>query len=327
MDSNLIYVVIFLIASVVYYYVLLGNKGKNGKKIKLPPQPARAWPIIGHLHLLPNNAPIHRIFADMADKAGPIISLRVGTKRNLVVVNQWEEAKECFTVNDKVLLSRPMNAVNYLLGYDLAMFGNTPYGDFWRWMRKVTVQELLSTRRADMLRDAYESEIRASIKDLHRRSKEGLVDFKKWCKDVMFDLMLRILVGKRGFSYSGEYSESRVNLMVTAFNRFVFHNSNMFHPWEAISFLWWADFQGHKKSMIETAKELDGFVSEWLAEHHQKRKSGHVKHEEEDLMDLMLSIADKGQLPNNYDADTCIKATILVSCISIFPCFVDRIIF
>lgn len=320
MDSNLLYTVVFLIASIAYYCFLLGNRGKTGRKIKTPPYPSRPLPLIGHLHLLFSSAPFHLVLAGIADKLGPTFAIRFGTKREVVILSRWEEAKEFFTVNDKAMLSRPLNSIGLHLGYNFAMFGTAAYGDYWNSIRRITMQELLSTRRADLLRDAYESEIRVSMKDLYRRAtrdggplRKGLVDFRRWCKDVMMDVLLRLVVGKSGFSHSGEYSESRVEELMTAVNKFVFL-STAIHPSDVIGPLWWYDFQGTWRSMKETNRELDGFLSEWLEEHRRMRNSGHVKadEEEEDLMGILLSLADKGQLPNNYDVDTCIKATILV---------------
>ena len=65
--------------------------------------PLSARPIIGHFHLLvaSKNLP-HLIFGTMADKYGPVFSIRLGFKR-AVVVSGREMAKECFTTDDLAL--------------------------------------------------------------------------------------------------------------------------------------------------------------------------------------------------------------------------------
>lgn len=50
--------------------------------------------------------PTHRILGNMADKYGPIFTMKMGVNRALVVSNS-EITKECFTTNDKALASRP----------------------------------------------------------------------------------------------------------------------------------------------------------------------------------------------------------------------------
>jgi hypothetical protein len=57
-------------------------------------------------------------------------------------------ARECFTVHDKVLSTRPSMAASKLLGYNYAMFGIAPYGSYWREARKLaTVESCSSTNK------------------------------------------------------------------------------------------------------------------------------------------------------------------------------------
>ncbi|KAB8915429.1 hypothetical protein FH972_026812 [Carpinus fangiana] len=51
-------------------------------------------------------------------------------------------------------------------------------------------------------------------------------------------------------------------------------------------FLGWLDIGGHKRAMKKTAKELDGFLGEWLEEHKCKRASGGVARGQQDFMDV-----------------------------------------
>ena len=61
----------------------------------------------------------------MADKYGPIFTLRLGVHKTLVVSN-WEMAKQCFTVNDKAFASRPKSVAFEVLGYNFSMIGFSP---------------------------------------------------------------------------------------------------------------------------------------------------------------------------------------------------------
>ncbi|BAT77801.1 hypothetical protein VIGAN_02039800 [Vigna angularis var. angularis] len=73
---------------------------------KAPPEVSGAWPLIGHLHLLRGSKPPQDTLGNMADKYGPIFSLRLGAHKTLVV-SDWEMAKQCFTVNDRAFANRP----------------------------------------------------------------------------------------------------------------------------------------------------------------------------------------------------------------------------
>ena len=61
--------------------------------------------------------------------------------------------------------------------------------------------------------------------------------------------------------------------------------------------------------MKRTAKEIDRILGEWLEEHKRNRASGET--EEQDFMDVMLSVTDGADL-GGYDPDTVNKATCLV---------------
>lgn len=87
---------------------------RNTKRKPKPPEASGAWPVIGHLHLLGGSQPIHITLANMADKNGPIFTIKLGVRRALVVSNT-ETIKECLTTNDKAFATR-QSSESYFLG-------------------------------------------------------------------------------------------------------------------------------------------------------------------------------------------------------------------
>ncbi|PHU22013.1 Cytochrome 82C2 [Capsicum chinense] len=77
-------------------------------------------------------------------------------------------AKECFTLNDKALASRPTTVAAKHMGYGYAVFGFAPYSPFWRKMRKIVMFELLSNRRLDTLKHVQVSEVDIGIQELYK---------------------------------------------------------------------------------------------------------------------------------------------------------------
>jgi hypothetical protein len=129
------------------------------KKKSVAPEPAGAWPIIGHGHLLSGRDQLlYQTLGAMADKFGSAFSIRLGSS-HAFVVSSWEVARECFTVNDKALDSRPTTVATKHMGYNYAVFGFAPYNPFWREMRKIATLELLSNRRLEMLKHVRDSEV------------------------------------------------------------------------------------------------------------------------------------------------------------------------
>ncbi|KAF2309936.1 hypothetical protein GH714_005679 [Hevea brasiliensis] len=120
-------------------------KGKISKK-RIPPQHNGACPVVGHLPLLIGKQQPHIILGNVPDGHGAIFTIKIGVHRSLVT-STWELAKECFTTNDKIFANRPNFLAAELMGYNSAMFGFSPYRQYWGLMRKIAIPELLSNLR------------------------------------------------------------------------------------------------------------------------------------------------------------------------------------
>ncbi|XP_027169303.1 cytochrome P450 82A3-like [Coffea eugenioides] len=114
----------------------------------------------------------------MAEKYGPVFALRIGMTPALVVSN-WELVKDCFTISDKALSSRPESVFAETLCFGNASFGFAPYGPYWREMRKIVFLDLLSTRGLEKVRHIRVSEVDNTMKELFSIfSKANNVDGK-----------------------------------------------------------------------------------------------------------------------------------------------------
>ncbi|XP_060673041.1 cytochrome P450 CYP82D47 [Ziziphus jujuba] len=282
------------------------------EKRTLPPQPGNAWPLIGHLHLFHGSKqdPIHVIFGNMADDLGPIFLIKLGVHRILVISN-WEMAKQCFTTNDKVFSNRPNFLGLEIMGYNYAMFGFGPYGPYWRQMRKITTFELLSNLRLVKLKHVLESELKSSMEDMYQlwlekksSSNQVSMEMTKWFADTInLNVIFRMVVGKPHAGSADGWPKALQAFLDLA---------GTFSVSEALPMLRWLDMGGFVKAMERTAKEIDNFLSEWLEQHKQNRINFNSddEHSEKDFMDVMLSVLDKEQI-SSYDVDTIIKATSL----------------
>ncbi|MBA0618215.1 hypothetical protein Godav_027591, partial [Gossypium davidsonii] len=280
---------LFALFSCIYFY----QSSKKPSRSCSAPQAGGALPIIGHMHLFGGQQLTHKTLGGMADKYGPVFSLRLGS-HEVLVVNSWEMAKECFTVHDKVFSTRPIITASKILGYDFAMFGFAPYGPYWREIRKITTIELLSNHRIDMLKHIRVSEVKSAIRELYKswlskgNGGSGLsVDMKQWFGDLTHNIALRMVGGKRYFGPNADCEEAEARRCETVMRDFV-HLFGVFVLSDAIPFLRWLDFLGYEKAMKRTAKELDSI----------------------DFMDVMLNILEDANI-TCYDADTINKATCL----------------
>ena len=277
-----------------------------------PPEPSGAWPVIGHLHLLQGKVPVFRTLGAIADKVGPVFMIRLGMYR-AVVVSNLEAVKECFTTNDKALASRSTSAAAKLLGYNYAAFFFAPYSPFWREMRKLSVHEILSTRRLTDLMPVQVSELEAGIKDLYMLGKDNnwvnpqKVVLSKWFEHLAFNIVLRMIVGERCFSNVVDGSEEAGSTIAIIKKLVVL--AGAFVASDAIPFLEFLDLQGRLSSMKFAAKEMDSVLKNWVEEH-----KGSLKKEASSRQDFIYIMLRKLQDASlfGYSRDTVIKATVLV---------------
>ncbi|WJX60879.1 hypothetical protein P8452_46036 [Trifolium repens] len=127
----------------------LASKYYNPKTIanyKLPPGP-RKLPLIGNLHQLAFAGKLpHRGLQKLSQKHGPLMHLLLG-EINAVVVSSSKLAKEIMKTHDVVFANRPQRLAPQILTYGFKDIVFSPYGDYWRQMRKICVSEILSAKR------------------------------------------------------------------------------------------------------------------------------------------------------------------------------------
>ncbi|XP_030523113.1 xanthotoxin 5-hydroxylase CYP82C4-like [Rhodamnia argentea] len=300
---------------IIYLYASLHRSKRSNKTGQTLPEAAGAWPLLGHLHLLGPNKLLHRILAAMADQYGPAFSIRLGIHRVLVVSN-WEVAKECFTLNDRVFPTRPRSLSVKLMGYDHAMFGFAPYGPYWRGMRKLAVVELLSNHRLDMLKHVRDAETNLLVKGLYEKwlsngENPVTVDMEKDFGHVAMNITVRMVAGKRYLS-GDKGDEEESTRCQKALGDFFFL-VGQFMVSDAIPFLGWLDVvKGRVAEMKRTAEELDWVLGRWVENHRKRRAAAKVEDDEQDFIHFMLSATElEDGKYSVQEADTIIKATCL----------------
>ncbi|KAK1436566.1 hypothetical protein QVD17_02347 [Tagetes erecta] len=276
-----------------------------------PPEASGAWPIIGHFKVFNGSDLPHVALASMADQYGPMFTIRLGIRKVLVVSN-WEIVKDIFTTHDVNISNRPNYIAAKILGRDGASFSFTPYGPYWRGMRKIISQELLSNSRLEKLKHVRLSELESAITNINelwreRRDGQGkvLVDMKKWFGELNMNTMLKVVAGKRYTGGEGEDEEEMV--ICRRVIRDWFQYFGQFLVADALPFLDWLDLGGYKKTIKRVARELDSMVGKWLEEH-RCRGSARDATEVNDFMDVMIQVVDEDDLAG-YNIDTVIKGT------------------
>ncbi|KAF3629873.1 putative histidine kinase CKI1-like [Capsicum annuum] len=119
---------------------------KSHKLSNFPSEISGGLPVIGHLLQFSgtDSIPFHRKLSSLADKYGPIFTFRLGIPR-VLVVSSYDAVKDCLNINDKVFAAWPGSLVGEYIGYNNAMLFLARYGDYWRKIRKIVINEVLSS--------------------------------------------------------------------------------------------------------------------------------------------------------------------------------------
>ena len=279
------------------------------------PEPSGSWPLIGHLHLLGGKETLCKKLGALADKYGPLYSLKLGSRR-VLVVSSWEIAKDCLANNDRTLATRANIAAGRHIGYNNAIFALAPYGEYWRNIRKIATVELLSSHRLEKLKHIRFSEMNLFVKELFelcaQNSAENCaqVTMNEVLERLTFNINLKMQVGKR-FSTSSYAQGNSESWRYKKAIKQALYLSGIFVLADALPWLEWLDIQGHVRSMKKTAKELDSIISVWLDDHLRRKRESQGTCES-DFMDVMLANLPEDVVISGHTCDTIVKATTFV---------------
>ncbi|GMY14980.1 cytochrome P450 71A1-like [Fagus crenata] len=293
-QSSLFFASIFL---VVLLKIFL--KEKSGKrKYNLPPNPPKL-PIIGNLHQL-GNMP-HQSLQCLAEKFGPIIFLQLGEVPT-VVVSSARLAKEVMKTHDLALSSRPQIFSAKHLFYDCTDVAFSPYGAYWRHIRKICTLELLSVKRVQSYSFVREEEVARLIGRIGE-SYPSTTNLTKMLGLYANDVLCRVAFG-RDFSAGGEYDRHGFQKMLEEYQVLLggFSIGDFFPSMEFIHTL-----TGMKSRLQNTFQRFDKLFDQLLIEHQNPKRE---KEEHKDLVDVLLDIQQNGSDEMPLTTDN-IKAIIL----------------
>ncbi|KAH0678244.1 hypothetical protein KY284_019329 [Solanum tuberosum] len=262
------------LAFTIYFFL----STKKSSKPPLPPEIAGGWPVIGHLFYFDNDGddrPLARKLSDLADKYGPVFTFRLGLPR-VLVISSSDAVKDCYSKNDAVFANRPAYLYGEYLGYNNAVLFLANYGPYWRNIRKLVIQEVLSNTRLEKLKQIKLCKIRNNIKNLHSRiqntEEKSVVNLTDWLEELNFGLIVQMIAGKN--YESGGDGDGEMERFKEAFRKF----------------------------------------QRWLDEHVKTRETSLMEvnggGNERDFIDVMLSKMSNEHLHGGYSRDIVIKATV-----------------
>ncbi|XP_037495420.1 cytochrome P450 71B36-like [Jatropha curcas] len=124
-----------------------------------------------------------------------------------VIISSAEAAKELFKANDLNSCSRPRLAGTGRLSYGYLDIAFTPYGDYWREIRKICVLQLFSAKRVQSFQSIREEEVGFLIDSILKSSSASSspVDLSEKTLSLTANVTCRVAFGEsfqeRGFAH------------------------------------------------------------------------------------------------------------------------------
>lgn len=286
---------LFLFVSFLFLFKKWRNSNSQTKR--LPPGPWKL-PILGSmLHML-GGLP-HHVLRDLAKKYGPIMHLQLG-EVSLVVISSPGMAKEVLKTHDLAFANRPLLVAAKIFSYNCMDIAFSPYGNYWRQMRKICLLELLSAKNVKSFNSIRQDEVHRMI-EFFRSSPGKPVNVTK-----RISLFTNSMTCRSAFGQEYKEQDEFVQLVKKVSN--LIEGFDVADIFPSLKFL--HVLTGMKAKVMNTHNELDAILENIINEHKKTSKSD-GESGGEGIIDVLLRLMKEGGLQFPITNDN-IKAIISV---------------
>ncbi|XXG89554.1 hypothetical protein AAC387_Pa12g1528 [Persea americana] len=301
--SLLVLIGIFSFFYLLHHGLRGKEKGKRSSgvvsKKKLPPGP-KGFPILGCLPML-GRFP-HVTFQKWAKQYGPIMYMKLGLFPT-VVVSSPQAAQQFLKVHDLVFASRPITEIGRLISNNYKGMSFTPYGTYWRNIRKICTLEFFSSVKTESFRPVRKEELGLLVGSLKEASEaREVVDLTAKVATLSRDMTNRMVMGKKYMEESlreGRFNFKEVTdeLMCLA----AAFNIAEFIPWTRD-----LDLQGLGRRLRAVSHAFNVLFDRIIDDHIEDKDEKRQR----DFVDFMLSMMDSNDYEFQFDRSN-MKAIML----------------
>ncbi|CAN7083280.1 unnamed protein product [Brassica oleracea var. botrytis] len=254
---------------------------KKPKDYDLPPSPP-SLPVIGHLHHL-LSVPTHKSFQKVSSDYGPLLHLRA-FNIPIVLVSSGSMAHEVFRTHGLNFATRdrevPIMEKSLLFG----SFGfiSAPYGDYWKFMKKLLVTKLLgshSLQRTRLIRGEELKTFRAML--FVKAAKSEAVDVGEEMMKLTNNSICRMIMGRKCSEEDGEAEKIRslVTKSLGLVRKFLVAST-------VGRLLKKVGISLFEKEIMEVSQRYDELLEKIIKEHEENPN----QKEDRDMMDVLLEV-------------------------------------
>ncbi|XP_057759608.1 cytochrome P450 71D9-like [Arachis stenosperma] len=293
-------IISLLLFMIMAYKIIMKNP--NNKSLKLPPGPNKL-PIIGNIHNLFGSPLPHHTLRDLSTKYGPLMHLKLG-EVSTIVVSSPEYAKEFLKTHDLNFSSRTPILASKIMSYGSKGLSFSPYGDYYRHLRKICVLELLSSKRVQSFQPIRVEELNNLIKLI--ASKEGSpINLSKQVFSTISTIASRSAYGTKCRYHKEFISVVREATLISG----GFEIGDLYP-----SITWLQYVSGLKPKLEKLHREADQIMQNIFSDHREMKASQEQSDDveaNEYLLDVLLKFQDSSNQQEFQLTDDSIKAVIL----------------
>ncbi|VYS58079.1 unnamed protein product [Arabidopsis thaliana] len=276
-QNSFIFILFFLFSLLCYSLFFRKPKGSRAGR-DLPPSPP-SFPVIGHLHLL-LSALVHKSFQKISSKYGPLLHLRV-FHIPIVLASSASVAYEIFKAQDVNVSSRGHAPVGESLWFGSSSFFFAPYGDYFKFMRKLIATKLLGPQALERSRKIRADELDRFYKTLlDKAMKKESLEIGEEAAKLNNNIICKMIMGRSCSEENGEAEKFRHLVIESmALTKQIFFGMIFHKPLKKLGI---SLFQ---KDILSLSRKFDELLEKILFEHEEK-KAEH--NQANDMMDFLL---------------------------------------
>ncbi|XP_065860594.1 cytochrome P450 71A1-like [Euphorbia lathyris] len=246
------------------------------KKQTLPSPPK--LPLIGNLHqigILP-----HRSLHALSSKYGPLMLLHFDQAPTLVV-SSVKLAQEILKNHDVTFAGRPRTRAMDSIFYGCTDIAFSPYGEYWRQVKKIAVLELLSQKRVQSYQSVREELVTDMLEKVRVSSAKGAtVDLSDMFHSLSNNMICRTALGRIYEREGGDKSFGvLIKKTVELIGTFCFK--------DMIPSLGWVDYlNGFVSTLKNNCDALHDFLGQLIDEHKAMNN----------VVDILLHLQKEGSI-------------------------------
>ncbi|KAL8049017.1 hypothetical protein ABFS82_07G107600 [Erythranthe guttata] len=257
---------------------------KQGRGAQLVPPGPPGLPFIGNLHQFGAASNPHVYLWKLSKKYGDLLHLKLGPA-SAIVISSARLAKQVLKTQD---LSRPNSLGQQKLSYNCVDIVFSPYGEYWRDLRKITATHLLSIKKTQSFRPLREDEIARVVSRISDHGDGKVVNLSEITMALGSNLICRIAFGKR-YDESGSEMRRFKGLLHEAQALMATFFVSDFYP----SFGWIDKITGLSSRLETTFEKLDLFYQELIDDHldpARAKKTGDDDEDDDDILDVLIKL-------------------------------------